>query len=524
MSATAAATDGGGAAADQATLTVQHRGLLTVAVMGGMVMQILDSTIANVALPHMQASLGATQDSITWVLTSYLVASAVAIPITGWLSDRIGSRQLFLFSVGVFIIASMLCGIAVSLPEMVAFRLLQGIAGAFIAPLAQTVMLDINPRSQHARAMAIYGMGIMVGPIMGPILGGWLTENFSWRWVFYVNLPVGAVCFAGLWAWLPSKHIERRSFDLTGFAMLAIGLASLQLMLDRGVHVDWFKATEIWVEAGIAISCFWMFIIHLLTGRMPLFRPEMLADRNLLTGTMFLFILGLVLMASMALLPTLMQTLLGYPVLHTGELLASRGVGVLVTMWIAGRLQQKVDPRVLVFCGFALVAWSLRDMSTWSLDMDWRPIMWSGLLQGFGLGFTFVPLNVMAFATLSPQYRTDAASLLNLSRSIGASLGIAAVTGLLARNIQVSHADLAGHVTQFNLPIDPNMAFRMGQAGDMVMTALNGEINRQAAMIAYLNDFHFMMWATIAVIPLILLLRKPKGNRVDTDDLPHVME
>ena len=511
-------------APDSPAVTVRHKWLLTVAIMAGTLMQVLDTTIANVALPHMQASLGATQDSITWVLTSYIVAAAVAIPITGWLADRYGSRQLFLFSVGLFIIASMLCGIAVSLPEMVAFRLLQGIAGAFIAPLAQTVMLDINPPSQHGRAMSIYGMGIMVGPILGPILGGWLTESFSWRWVFYVNLPVGLICLAGLWAWLPPKRIEKRKFDLAGFAMLALALASLQMLLDRGVHIDWFNSVEAWIEAGVAAGFFWMFVIHLLNGRFPLFRPHMLADGNLMTGTLFLFIMGLVPMAGMALLPALMQTLLGYPVLYTGELLASRGVGVLITMAITGRLMHRVDPRILVFCGFALVAWSLRDMAAWSLDMDWRPIVWSGLLQGFGLGLTFVPLNVIAFGTLPPEYRTEAASLLNLSRNLGASLGIAAVTALLARNMQVSHADLAAHVTQFNLPIDPNMALRMGQAGDMVMTAINGEITRQAAMIAYLDDFYAMMWATIAIIPLILLLRNPKRAIGDEEDLPFVVE
>ena len=524
MSATAAATDGGGAGAGQPTLTVARRGLLTLAVMGGTVMQILDSTIANVALPHMQAALSATQDSITWVLTSYIVASAVAIPITGWLSDRIGSRQLFLLSISIFIMASMLCGIATSLPEMVIFRLLQGVGGAFIAPLAQTVLLDINPRSQHARAMSIYGMGVMVGPIMGPILGGWLTENLSWRWVFYVNLPIGLLCLAGLWAWLPVKPTSRRPFDGRGFALLALGLMSLQLMLDRGGQVDWFDSWEIWLEAGITVSCFWMFIVHLLTGRIPIFPPAMLADRNMVTGTLFLFILGLIPMAGMALLPPFLQNLLGYPVLETGELLAARGLGVLGSMWLAGRFLQRVDPRINVFCGFVLIAWSLQDMARWSLDMDWQPIVWSGLVQGVGIGLTFVPLNIMSFATLPPQYRTDAASLLSLSRNIGSSIGISVTTTLLARNIQVSHADISEHVTQFNLPVDPNMALRIGEAGDMAMAALNGEINRQAAMIAYINDFHVMMWATIAVIPLILLLRRPKGSMADADELPHVVE
>lgn len=520
MSATTAGTEGGGAAGDQPTLVVRHRGLLSIAVMAGTVMQILDTTIANVALPHMQASLGATQDSITWVLTSYILAAAVAIPITGWLADRIGSRQLFLFSVGLFIIASMLCGIATSLPEMVAFRLLQGVAGAFIAPLAQTVMLDINPPSSHGRAMAIYGMGIMIGPIMGPILGGLLTENFSWRWVFYVNVPVGLLCLAGLWALLPAKPVHKRSFDLGSFAFLALALGALQLMLDRGAHVDWFDSPEIWIEAAVSAGSFWMFLVHMLTGKAPLFRPEMLADRNFLTGLLFLFVLGLVLLAAMALMPPMMQVLFGYPVVDTGFLLAARGVGVVITMSISARLTEKLDPRVLVFAGFALTACSLWQMTAWSLDMDWRPIVISGFVQGLGIGLVFVPLNVITFATLPPQYRTDASSLVNLIRSIGSSVGISIVAALLARNVQVSHADLAAHVTEFSLPVDPNTALLMGPAGDAAMAMLNGEINRQAAMIAYINNFHFMMWLTILILPLVLLLRKPARRKVEDD--PHL--
>lgn len=521
MSATAAPADRSGSAADRPILPVRHRGLLTLAVMAGMVMVILDTTIANVALPHMQASLGATQDSITWVLTSYIIASAVAIPVTGWLADRIGSRQLFLWSVALFIFASMLCGIATNLPEMVAFRLVQGVAGAFIAPLAQTVMLDINAPSSHGRAMAIYGMGIMVGPIMGPVLGGWLTENFSWRWVFYVNLPVGLLSLAGLWALLPAKPVQRRSFDLGGFAFLALALGALQLMLDRGAHVDWFNSPEIWIEAGVAAGSLWMFLVHLLTGKNPLFQPDMLADRNFTTGLLFMLVLGLVLMAGMALMPPMMQGLFGYPVIDTGLLLAARGVGVVVTMGIAARLSERLDPRLLVFAGFTTVAYSLWQMTGWSLEMDWRPIMLSGFVQGLGVGLVFVPLNVITFATLPPHYRTDAASLVNLIRNIGGSVGIAIVAALLARNIQVSHADLAGHVTEFSLPVDPNVALRMGSAGDAAMAMLNGEINRQAAMIAYLNDFHFMMWLTIAALPLVLLLRKPEGRKRGDD--PHLI-
>jgi DHA2 family multidrug resistance protein len=494
---------------DRPQIEVDHRGLLTMAVMLAMLMQVLDTTIANVALPHMQASLGATQESVSWVLTSYIVASAIAIPITGWLSDRIGLRALFLASVTVFILASALCGMASNLPQMVVFRILQGIGGAFLGPLAQTIMLDINKPSDHPKAMSIYGMGIMIGPIVGPILGGWLTENFDWRWVFYVNIPLGIGCLAGLWLLLPRLPIHRRAFDLTGWGLLAVALASLQLMLDRGQHVDWFGSTEIWIEAGVSAAAFWMFVVHLLTSEKPLFPTAMLRDRNLMTGALFMFVMGIVMMAAMALLPPMLQSLFAYPVLDTGILLSARGVGVLITMAIAGRITGMVDPRLLIGSGFMIPAGSLWLMTGWSLDMDWRPVVLSGFIQGLGLGLVFVPLNVVSFATLPPAYRTDAASLFNLARNLGASIGIAMVIALLARNVQVSHADLSSTITAYSLSIDPSITGSMGAAGEAGMTMLDGIVNQQAAMIAYLDDFKIMMILTLVALPLLLLLKRP---------------
>lgn len=504
-------------------LPARDKLLLTVAIMAATLMQILDSTIANVALPHMQAALGATQDSATWVLTSYIVASAAAIPITGWLADRVGSRRLFLFSNMLFIAASMLCGIANSLVEMVAFRVLQGVAGAFMLPLAQTAMLDINPRARHGQAMAIYGMGIMVGPVLGPILGGWLTENFSWRWVFYVNLPIGLLSLTGLWLLLPQRPLVRRSFDIMGFSCLAVALAALQLALDRGGHVDWFEATEIWIEFGTAIAFFWMFVVHLLTGRNPLFHREMMADRNLLMGMLFLFINGLIMMSGMALLPTMLQNVYGNPVLAAGTLLAARGIGVFVGMWLASRVADRTDPRAMVMFGFALVALSLWQMVHWSLEIDGQVVVMSGLLQGLGLGMVFLSLNLVTFATLKFEYRTDASAVINLSRSLGSSVGISIVTALLARNIQTSHSDLAAHITPFSLPVDPTMALGLGQTGEAVISLIDAEINRQATLIAYVDDFYLMMWITLAVLPLALLLRRAKGPP-PKDDVHMVME
>ena len=512
--------------ADQPALHTANRPLLMVGVMAATIMQILDSTIANVALPHMQASLGATTDSITWVLTSYIVASAVAIPMTGWLADRVGSRNLFLSCVVGFVAASMLCGLATSLPAMVAFRILQGIAAAFMNPLSQTVMMDVNPPSKQASAMSIWGMGVMVGPILGPVLGGWLTENYDWRWVFYVNVPIGVATFAVLWALLPSRPITARRFDLFGFAMLALAISSLQVMLDRGTNADWFHSTEIWIEAAIALSAAWMFGAHLVTAKEPMFPRALFRNRNLVTGIGFMFVVGVLMMATMALLPPMLQSLFGYPVLDTGLLLVPRGVGIVITMAIAGRLiGRAADPRWLVGTGLAIAAGTLWIMTGWTLEMGAREFVWVGFVQGLGLGLVFIPLNITAFGTLPPSLRTEASSLMNLSRNIGGSIGISLVTALLGANIQRGHEELGARLPDIGVTgSDPIVSAVIGGGTDQVLAIANGIVNQQAAMIAYLNDFVLMMVLTIGALPLVLLLKRPRGAspaKADADAMGH---
>jgi DHA2 family multidrug resistance protein len=489
-----------------------ERAMITIAVMLGTLMQVLDTTIANVALPHMQTSLGATQETVNWVLTSYIVASAIAIPITGWLADRVGRKRLFIWTVIGFTIASMLCAAATSLGEMVLFRALQGVAGAFIVPLAQSVLFDINPPERHAKAMAMFGGGIMIGPILGPVLGGWLTDSFNWRWVFIVNLPVGILTTIMLIRFMPSMSVVKRRFDLFGFALLAIAIGGMQMMLDRGEQLDWFQDWEIWIETGLAIACAWMFVVHMVTAKEPIFDPKMFTDRNFATGLFFMAVTGILLLAGLALLPPLLQRLLGYSVLQSGFLTAPRGVGTLISMMVAGRATGRIDARLLIGAGLLLMALSLWQMSGFSLQMDSHLVIFSGLVQGLGLGLVFVPLQSLAFGTLAPYYRTTAASLLNLSRNIGGSVGISMVTTLLARNVQISHADLATNITPASTPpIEPSILSTLGISGDSVTAILDAEINRQAAMIAYIDDFHLMMIVTLVAVPLLLLLRKPKG-------------
>ncbi len=345
-----------------------HRGLVTASVMAAMIMVILDMTIANVALPHMQASLGAAQDTITWVLTSYIVAQAIATPVTGWLSDNIGRKNLFMICVVGFVGASALCGTALGLEEMVFFRVLQGAFGAALAPLSQSVIIDINPRERQGQAMAIWGAGIMVAPIIGPTIGAYLTEHFSWRWCFYINVPVGALALAGLYFFMPDTVRRLRRFDFLGFGLLSIAVGALQIMLDRGAELSWFQSTEIKVELAVAVSAAWMFLVHTISDREPFVPKGLFQDRNFTSSLIFIFVIGIVLLATIALLPPMMQNLYGYPVITVGLVLAPRGLGTMLSMVVVGRLVGKVDPRILVLFGLSLAALSLYQMTAFSLD------------------------------------------------------------------------------------------------------------------------------------------------------------
>jgi DHA2 family multidrug resistance protein len=487
---------------------VPNRGLITASVILATVLQVLDTTIANVALPHMQAALGANRETITWVLTSYIVAAAIATPITGWLSDRVGQKKLFLIAIGGFVGASMLCGAATSLPMMVAMRAVQGIFGAFLVPIGQTVLLDAYPREKHGQAMALWGAAVMASPVLGPVLGGWLTDNWNWRWVFYVNLPVGILAFAGAWMSLKVVPVTRRKFDIFGFAMLGLALAALQLMLDRGPQLDWFESTEILVEGALAIAAAWVLAIHLATSRNRIFDPAIFRDRNYSAACAFAFIAGLVMTAGAALLPPMLQQLFGYPTIEAGVLMAPRGAGTVTAFILIGRVTGKVDARLIILAGFVLIAASLYQMTGFSLEMGQRLIVISGFIQGAGMGLVMGPLLTLGFATLAPQYRTDASSLFSLLRGLGGSIGVAIVTAVLAHNVQVSHADLAAHVTTQAMPMAGIVAAAGGAAG-MAAGMLDGEINRQALMIAYLDDYQMMMLLTLAAMPLLLFVRRP---------------
>jgi DHA2 family multidrug resistance protein len=486
-----------------------NRGLITLSIMLATIMQTLDSTIANVALPHMQGSLSATQDQITWVLTSYIVAAAIATPATGWLCDRFGRKQIFLVAVAGFTIASALCGLSESLLQIVVARLLQGVFGAALVPLSQATLLDINPRERQGQAMAMWGMGVMVGPIIGPTLGGWLTDDYNWRWVFFINLPIGAVALFCIATYMRETVSGIHSkFDWFGFTTLSLAIGLLQMFLDRGEIVDWFSSSEIRIEAvGAAIAAVF-FLAHTYTkGTDSFFDTRVLRDRNYISGVLVIFVIGLVMYATRALLPPMLQQLMNYPVVTTGLLLAPSGAGTMLSMLIAGRIMRRVDLRSIMLVGFALTIFSLWQMTNYTLVLSASDIVWPGFIQGMGLGFIFVPLSTVTFSTLSSHLRPAGTSIYSLSRNVGSSIGISIVQTLFTRNSQVAHSVLSENFSSLN-----PMLNGVDLTNPTVLAGLDVEVSRQAAMISYVDDFYFMMILTVLTVPLILLIRPLKNS------------
>ncbi len=489
--------------------------LVTFGTMLATFMQALDSTIANVALPYMQGNFAANQDQITWVLTSYIVAAAIMTPPTGWLSNRFGRKRLFMVSVAGFTVASILCGLAGSLSQMVIYRVLQGLFGAALVPLSQSTLLDSYPRERHGSAMAIWGLGAVVGPVLGPTLGGWLTDHYSWRWVFYINVPFGVLAFLVISSAVPETKINRSlRFDVFGFAMLSLAVAALQMFLDRGELKDWFGSTEIVVEAVLAGLFFYVFLVHTFTTDQPFINPKLLADRNFAVSLLFMAVVGVVLFATLALMPPFLQTLLNYPVFSVGLLLAPRGIGTMIAMLVVGRLLARIDARYPLVFGLLLSVYSLWWMEGFSLDVPSYDIAISGVMQGFGIGFVWVSLTTVAFSTLPSAMRNEAAGLFNLMRNIGASAGISAVTALLTENTQIVHAGLARYVTPFNPAFQTTAAEHLWNLHTARgLAAINAEVTRQASMIAYLDDFKAIMIITLVLVPLVLLISPTRPAR-----------
>jgi DHA2 family multidrug resistance protein len=489
-----------------------RRTLIVLSIMLSSLMQSLDATIANVALPHIQGSVSATQDQISWVLTSYIIAVAIMTPLSGWLAGQIGRKRVFLVSIAGFTVASMLCGLAQSLSQIVLARLLQGLCGAALVPLSQATLLDIYPPSRHARAMAIWVMGVTVGPILGPALGGWLTESYNWRWVFFINLPFGVLAILGIVAFMPENVTHKSRFDFFGFCTLSVAIGSLQLMLDRGQIKDWFTSTEICIEAAVAALALYFFVVHMLTGtRQRFVSPALFTNWNFIVGNVFIFVTGAALFSSLALQPPLLQNLLNYPVMTAGLVTAPRGIGGLIAVLALGRLGDKLDGRLVIALGFALTAAALWQMTNFDLQMGASSVVWSGFVQGMGSGLVFAPLSAATFATLRHTLRNEGTAIFSLMRNLGSSIGISAVETFLTRNTQIVHATLAEHVNRFS----PALHAQLPGVAPSVRTLarLNATVTGQATMIAYNDDFKLLMVLSLAVLPLLFLLRNP-GHRL----------
>lgn len=471
-------------------------------------MYTLDSTIANVALPHIQGSISASQDEITWVLTSYILATAVMTPLSGWLAQKFGRKRVLQYSIVTFTVASMLCGIATNVPEMVAFRLFQGIAGASLMPLSQSVMLDIFPPSMIPRVMSLWSAAVIIGPIAGPTLGGWITEHLDWRWVFFINLPIGILATLGVTRFMDHDAGGRqRPFDFVGFGALVAFVVGIQVMLDRGPGQDWLDSKEIWIELAIGLAGLWVFVVQTRTAKNPFFHLDLARDANFIGTTVFGFFVGVLLFSTTALLPSFMQNLLGYSAMQAGVASVPRGVGSLVSFLLVPFVMSRFGARSSLFGGLVLSAMSLWMMASFDLSMTAMPIMISGFVQGLGMGLLFAPLSTLAYVTLNPIHRVEGTIVSTMSRSLGSSVGISIVQAMVLRNAALGHSELAGRIDPAN-PLVLNLLptfMDPGTAGGL--RSLNAEITRQASMIGYVDVFAWMTLLTCVIVPLVLILR-----------------
>lgn len=492
-----------------------RRALVTICAMTATIMQALDTTVANVVLPQMQGSLSASLDQINWVLTSYIVAAAIMTAPMGWLADRFGRKRLFIICAGGFTFASLLCALAQDVPSIVTARLMQGAFGAGLVPLSQSVMLDAYPAEQRGSAMAMWGMGVMLGPIMGPMLGAFLTDKYSWHWVFLINLPIGAATIVGLLIFMEETRVQAHlRFDWFGFAALGVAIGALQLMLDRGEQVGWFDSTQTWVALIVAVGGFYFFLAHSLTTEQPFVRFEMFRDRNFLAGCLFMVSVGVVLFSTMALLSPFMQNLLGYPIQDAGYILSSRGVGTLLAMLVVGRLMRFVESRTLIFVGLSMSAWTFHEMIEFNTSTTANWIFVTGMVQGVGIGLVFVPLSTVCFATLPAHLRTSGAAMTTLIRNLGSSIGISMVISHLTSGTSYMHARLAEHITPFNDALR-QVGPPLDLATEQGRVLLDRMVAEQAMVIAYQNDFMMLFIFTLAMLPFVLIIGSSKPKKAN---------
>ena len=492
------------------------RVLTSIAVMAATIMQVLDTTIVNVALPNMAGQLDATPDNISWVLTSYLIASAIIMPLTGFITDRVGQKRFLLFSVAGFVITSALCGMATSLAEIVLFRFLQGVFGASLVPLSQSIMLQVFPGEQRGKAMAIWAMGVMVAPILGPTLGGWLTEYISWRWTFYINLPVGIISLI-----LVARHVHdtptrERRMDWTGFATLALGIGALQLVLDRGNQDDWFSSQALVVAAIVAAISFIFFIVYSLTGKHhPLFDLRIFKDNNFLVASLIMTAIGIGFFGGMVLQSLYLQNFLGYPTFDAGLYMAPRGVASFFVMMFVGKFSGRIPPRNFIFTGIVCSIAGNYLMTCFSPDITAYDLLLPMILQGMGMGLVFVPISTLAFTTLPRETAAEAAGIYSLIRALGSALGISILVTYFSRDTQQNWNLLRGAITPYNDALHSYLApLHLGATDPQGIAFAAKAVLRQAQNIGYTDSFWFATLNFVAMLPLLLLVRTPKKAAV----------
>jgi DHA2 family multidrug resistance protein len=496
--------------------------MVAVSVMLATFMVVLDSSVANVALPHIAGNLSASTDESTWVLTSYLVSNAIMLPASGWIARRIGRKRLMMISILVFTAASLLCGVAVSMPMLIVARVLQGIGGGGMQPLAQSILLESFPPHQHGTAMAVYGVGIVVAPVIGPTLGGWITDSYSWRWIFLINLPVGllALFMANLYIEDPPylRQAFRGAIDYLGFGLMAVWLGAMQLVLDKGQEVDWFAAGWIRWLAGVSAVALLGFIVREFKSHEPIVQLRILRNRNFGMGTLIASLYGFTFYGVIAMLPLFLQTLLGYSALESGLTVSPRGIGSLLSMIVVGFLVNHIDGRILLACGFAIFGYSTLLLSHINLGISMGSVAMPNFINGFAGGFVFVPLTTMSMGLLRKQEIGNASGIYNLMRNIGGSIGIACITTLLVRNSQIHQNYLGANLTAGSPAATGILAgleakFSTGGADGYTahqeaLGALYRSVQQQAAVLAYADIFRLLGYLSLFCIPLVLLLHR----------------
>ena len=499
--------------------------IIAVTVMLATFMEVLDTSVANVSLPHIAGSLSASNEEATWVLTSYLVSNAIVLPLSGWFSALMGRKRFYMSCVALFTASSLMCGLAPSLGSLVFFRVLQGAGGGALQPVSQAILVESFPRTKTGMAMAVYGMGVVVAPILGPTLGGWITDNYSWRWIFLINIPVGVLSLTMTGALITDSPYSQKKkgglhIDYMGLGLLSVGLGCLQVVLDKGEQEDWFGSRWITWMTVAAVFALLAVIIWELRLKEPLVDLRLLKNRNFALATTTMFFLGFVLYASTMLLPLFLQTLMGYDAMLSGLVLSPGGLVVLCAMPLVGRLIGKYQARWLLMFGLVMTSISLVQMARFNLNIDFRTAVWARCVQGAGLAFLFVPLNTLAFSFIPKSKVNSATGLINLARNMGGSFGIAGVVTLLSRRMQFHRARLVEHLTPFDTAYRITMsgiqqtleAVKGGAAHAYGM--LNGLVNRQAAMLSYVDCFWALAIAFVLMVPLALMMKKNRGAAV----------